>query len=99
MALLPSDVAWVDSGPSTGELTKAPWTPGLSLDKDRDKAQEGSSLPVGKSGLALKAHCGACTQDRAGRGRGPARLRPEAGLLVEPAGEGRGGEGPAPASS
>ena len=44
MALLPSDVAWVDSGPSTGELTKAPWTPGPSVDRDRNKAQEGSSL-------------------------------------------------------
>lgn len=100
MALLPSDVAWVDSGPSSGELTKAPWTPGLSVDKDRDKAQEGSSLPVGESGLALKAHCGACTQDRAGRSRAqPARLGPEAGLLAEPAGEGCGREAPAPASS
>lgn len=69
MALLPSDVACVDSGPSTGELTKAPWTPGPSVDRDRNKAQESSSLIEAGSESPLRS---LALRTGQGEGQGPA---------------------------
>ena len=92
MALLPSDV--------DRPLGSSPRHPGL-----RGPQWTETEIKPGKaallSGLALKAHCGAL---HSGQGMERARAQAarrglEAGLLAEPAGEGRGGEGPPSASS